>query len=480
MVKSILIELLKKFTPKEIREFGEFVRSPFFNKNEGDVKLFDYLRKQYPEFKKECVEKSYVYARIFPNADYNDGFMRTLMFNLCSLAENYLSYQRFRDNFYVDKKYLLYELNERKLSRLFKKNLKSVLKKLEEEPLKDAEYYYNLYNIEYENLYFLGRTNLDKIEKIVKNSDVENMFNHLNYFYLIHSMNHYTYFLNIMELYRFSFKTDVFKDIMKALKADSMLDIPVLHLSYNLLMLFLDEENESFFFCTKELLDKHEEEFHRLLLNNAYMNLKNYCKRMILKGKNSFLKELFELYKIDISKKTYAMQTDMSFRYYTDVVETALKLKEYTWAKEFVKDYKSSLTPEAKENTYLYSLALIEFALKNFERSLELLAKVKYNDVYHKMKYRSLLLMIYYELDFSDLLLSHLDSFNHFLLNDTLISEERKIHYSNFIKYIRHLSGLRCKNINQDLHVLKQKVMEDPELYNKEWVIEKIDELTDS
>ena len=429
MDKSILIELLRKFSQKEMKEFGEYVSSPFFNKNHSVIKLYKYLRKQYPDFESRKLNKEYVYGKIFPKAVYNDGFMRTIMFNLANLAEDFLTFQRFKLYYFTEKKFLLYELNERELDRLFEKNMKIISKKLTDEQIKDADYYYNMYNIEYENLYYLGRTNLDKIESIVKKSDVENMFNHLTYFYLIHAMTHYTYFLNIMELYRFSFKTDVFEDILKILRAGSYLEVPAVSLSYNVLMLFLNEDDESHFYKTKVLLEKHEDEFNRYQINNAYLNLKNYCKRMILKGRENFLKELFEIYKIDIGKKTYTMLNDMSFRYYTDVVETALKLKEYSWVKEFIEKYMPSLTADSRENTYLYSLALYEFAMKNFEKSLELLSVVKYNDVYHKLKYRSLLLMLCYELDYGDLLLSHLDSFNHFLLNDTLISNERKIYY---------------------------------------------------
>ena len=480
MYKSHLIELLGKFSPKEIKEFGEFVSSPFFNKNEGVVKLYDYLRRQYPGFKEKCVEKKYVYTKIFPGTQYNDGFMRTLMFNLRGLAENFLSYQRFKSEYFVDKRYLLCELNDRALNRLFIKNMKTVSKKLKDVTLKDAEYFYNMYNIEYENLFFLGRTNLDRIEKIIKNSDAEDMFNHLTCSYLISSMNHYNYFLNVMQLYHFSFKTDVFKDVLKLLKTNGFLDVPAVNLAYNLLMLFLDEDNESYFYDTIELLEKHEKEFHALHLNNAYMNLKNYCKRMVLKGKEKFLKELFEVYKIDIRKKSYTLLKYMSFRYYTDVIETALKLDENRWAKEFIEKYKSVLIPEERENTYMYSLALYEFAEKNFEKSLELLSKVKYNDVYHKLKYRSLLLMLYYELDYDDLLLSHLDSFNHFLSNDTLISDDRKIYYSNFIRYIRNLSGLSDKKKKNELLCLRQKASDDLKLFNKEWVAEKIDGLLNS
>lgn len=476
MNKSILLEILRKFTPKEMKEFGEFVKSPFFNKNEGVTKLYEYLRKLYPDFADDKIRKKYMYGIIFPNVEFNDGFMRTLMFNLCCLAENYLSYITYKNNYFIDKKFLLYELNNRELDKLFERNINAVSKKLEAEQVQDAEFFYNKYNIEYENLYYLGRTKLDKIETIVKKSDVEDMFRDLTCFYLVHSMNHYTYFLNIMKLYHFTFDTTLYEEIIKVLNVESYLDIPLVAVCYNVLKLFLKEEDNTFFYATKELLDKYKSKLTNYQLHNAYLNLNNYCKRMILKGNDKFLRELFEIYKIEINRKIYPIQNEMSFRYYTDVVETALKLKEFGWAKDFIENEKEMLPEDSRENAYMYALSIYEFAMKNFEKSLELLSRVKYNDVYHKLKYRGFLTMLYYELDYADLLLSHLDSFNHFLLGDTLISDERKEYYSSFIKFVKSLSGLKDKIGDRELMCLKEKVQKNEKVYNKEWLIEKIEE----
>ncbi len=479
MTKSILIELLRKFTPKEMKEFCEFVNSPFFNKNEGVIKLYEYLRKHYPDFPENKIDKKYIYGVIFPKLEYNDGFMRTLMFNLSCLAENYLSYTIFKKNYFVDKRFLLYELNNRELDRLFERNINAVTKKLQDEQIQDADFFYNKYNIEYENLYYLGRTKLDKIEAIVKKSDVEDMFSNLTCFYLVHSMNHYTYFLNIMKLYHFTFDTALYEEIMKALNVESYLDIPIVAVCYNVLMLFLKEDDSSYFYKTKELLNKYESKLTNYLLNNAYLNLNNYCKRMILKGNESFLRELFEIYKIAINRKIYPLQNEMSFRYYTDVVETALKLKEFKWAKDFIKNKKDMLPEDSRENTYFYALSIYELENKNFEKSLELLSKVKYNDIYHKLKLRGYLTMLYYELDYGDMLLSHLDSFNHFLLGDTLISDERKEYYSSFIKFVKCLSNIKIKYKGNELMNLKEKVLQCDKLYNKEWLLEKIEQEQD-
>src|SRR5258706_8148653 len=98
MKKSNLIQILESFSAKEIKEFGEFIVSPFFNKNESVIKLYGYLRKYYPGFEENKILKEEVYRKIFPGAKYNDGFMRKTIFNLVHLAETYISYNKFKGN----------------------------------------------------------------------------------------------------------------------------------------------------------------------------------------------------------------------------------------------------------------------------------------------------------------------------------------------------------------------------------------------
>lgn len=43
MEKTLLFEAFSTLTPAEIREFGKFVRSPFFNTRPQAVALYEYL-----------------------------------------------------------------------------------------------------------------------------------------------------------------------------------------------------------------------------------------------------------------------------------------------------------------------------------------------------------------------------------------------------------------------------------------------------
>src|SRR5258706_11180056 len=122
MNRSNLIVLLKQLDAKEFREFGELVHSPFFNKNQSAITLYEYLKKLYPDFPESSIEKEGVYSKIFHKAEYNDGFMRTVLFNLSALAEEYLRQVSLKKNGARSSMLLLEELNDRKLEKIFLKN----------------------------------------------------------------------------------------------------------------------------------------------------------------------------------------------------------------------------------------------------------------------------------------------------------------------------------------------------------------------
>src|SRR6187399_636282 len=127
MLKSNLLEIIKTFTPAEVKSFGEYVASPFFNKNESVTSLYEYIRKHYPDFEEKKMEKEHVFSRIFPDADYNDGFMRTLMFNTNKLAEEFIAYTKFNGDGFAGEKFLLESFEDRKLNKQFERKLKNML-----------------------------------------------------------------------------------------------------------------------------------------------------------------------------------------------------------------------------------------------------------------------------------------------------------------------------------------------------------------
>ncbi len=141
MIKSSLLEILGSFSLKEYRDFGEFVASPFFNKNEAVVKLYDYIRLHFPDLSGAAFEKESVFASIFPNVEYNDGFMRTIMFNLTQLAEDFLAYSNFKNRGVHETLHLVNELNNRVLDKQVLKNLRQAAERLDKYEYEDETYF---------------------------------------------------------------------------------------------------------------------------------------------------------------------------------------------------------------------------------------------------------------------------------------------------------------------------------------------------
>jgi len=77
MQNSKLIELLKTFSTKELRECGDFVQSPFFNYNEEVVLFYNHLRKLAPNFSAKKTERETVYKSLFPKKRYDESISTT-------------------------------------------------------------------------------------------------------------------------------------------------------------------------------------------------------------------------------------------------------------------------------------------------------------------------------------------------------------------------------------------------------------------
>lgn len=475
MIKSNLLDILRKFSSKEIKEFGEYIRSPFFNKNQSIIKLYEYLRKQYPGFENKKVEKEIVYFKLFPGTKYNDGFMRTIMFNLSQLAEDYIAFCNYKNDRYSVKRHLAVELNNRDLKKLFEKNIKEINAMLEKIRIKDGDFYYNRFFIEYENLYYLSKLHFDKSEKFIYKTGVHNIFNHITYFYLIRILKFYLYILNTKNMYRVDYKTNIIEDILKGFNPELFDDVPLINIFYNLLMLYLKEDDESYFYKLKKLAAALDDIPYEERVE-THINMENYCKRKIRNGNKKFIDELFEIYKKELRDNCYTIMGMIPHKLYKNIVDTALKLNEIEWVQNFIEDYKKELADEHKENTYLYCKSIIEFYLGNFEKSLEILAKVKYDEIYHKAEMKCMMMAIYYELNLEDTLFASLDSFRHFLSNDKIIPDDRKQSYLNFIKYLKKLINWKNRNNadKADLKLLKHNIECDEHLQSKDWLVNKI------
>ncbi len=92
MEKSSIISVLRTFSSQEIKRFGLYLHSPFFNANTNIVKMYDIIKKNYPDFKNNKLTKEFIFKKLYPKEKYNDERMRFLMSELLRHALDFLKY----------------------------------------------------------------------------------------------------------------------------------------------------------------------------------------------------------------------------------------------------------------------------------------------------------------------------------------------------------------------------------------------------
>ncbi|CAN5458945.1 hypothetical protein BH10BAC5_BH10BAC5_10280 [soil metagenome] len=479
MYSSNLLEIFKTLSSKEMKEFEEFVESPYYNKNKNVISLFGLIKAEYPEFNKGNLIKEKIFSKIYPLTDYNDGTIRLLMFYLQETAEKFLAVKNYEEDLYAPHIHRLSELNNRRLHKIFDKDHKTAIKTLSEIKVRNYDYYHGKFLIGYENLSHIFAMNFDRDEKFVGKMNAANIFQDLTNSYLIRIFKYYLLHLNIRTKFNVEHEFKVFDELILRHKPEDFEDIPVINLFYYCLMMIIKPDEEEFFYKAKKLLFENEDSLFRDDKAEFYINLENYCKRRFKIGLDNFKNEIFEIYTAELKKKAYIMNGYMPELFYKSVADIGLQLKKFEWTKNFLETYKEELQEQFRENTYLHLMGLYEFSIDNFEKALEIISKVKFDEIYQKLDLKCLLNAIYYELKIDSSLESGIDTFRHFLKNDKIIAEERKLTFSIFNKNIAKLLKLRNKPDLEESELFLDNIRSG-NYYNKEWVVEKATQLIDN
>ena len=87
---------------------------------------------------------------------------------------------------------------------------------------------------------------------------------------------------------------------------------------------------------------------------------------------------------------------------FNNIVGLSLSNHELNWTRSFIEEYSPRLIPEYKDTMYNYAYAQYFFETHDFEKALEYIGKVNFENHYIKNGSRILLLKIYFELRYTE------------------------------------------------------------------------------
>lgn len=479
MISSKAIELLSTFSVSEFQKFGLFLRSPYFNNEKVQVKFYVLLMKRYPLFDQKNFTKEMLYKKLYPGRKFNDGVMRNILSSTLELAQKFLIAERaiqMNENYFSQ---LLEELLNRRQLKLSEKAESGLEGVIEDEGIKDENYFHWKFVLE-----GLRRKSQLKQKSTLLYSDenLRSMAENLTNSYLINILRVNTFIINTnRNILKYNFDPLMLREVESLYNLNKEKFDNVTYLDYFFSSLKLAQtEDEQYFFRLKNILTNKFEELRDPDKSNIFSLLTNYCYIKINEGNSDFRRRNFELHREHIERGYFKGEKGyLSHIMYINVAVTGFDSGEFEWTEQFLDNYKRELDDTNRENTYNFCRALYYFHKKNYEKSLELAARVLTDDLSYKHQLKSLYLKVYFELNETEQFYSHIDSYRHFLSNQKNIPIETKEIVGAYVSFAKQIFDLKENRISDRYEMLRLKteIISNKAMINKYWLLEKLTEL---
>ncbi len=469
MKDNQLITALRTLTKSEFRQFGVFIKSPYFNNRSEVIRFYEAIKNFYPEFKLTEDSREHVFSKVYPGKKQNDVLMRKLFSLTANLLLEFITISSFRENKLEFNNRMLDKLRERKLPQMFERKSKQ-MNTLLQNSKRDLDFYES--KLKYTSI--LNGHLLNTDEKSMINRMQNELDDFIEYFLVFI----FVLYIRLGEWSRnFNVKFDLkfYDEVIKYYSSERGGDVTLAKLYYNMLML-LNTEDEKYYYELMKCRDSFEKKLSDMDDYNIAIVSIQYCHKEVLKGNTEYRKHQFEITS-NLLKKNLIPAGYIEPYFFTNTIRNSVQIGEFKWSENFIREYKDRLNPDIAQEITDYSYAMVEFGKGNFEESLMRLSKINIERSNMKLDIRNLLVMNYYELDYKLELESLIDSYKHFLQRDKSITLKSKNARMLFLNFVSDLVKINHNGKNNSAYILKKEIEKEPYFNFKDWILKKAEEL---
>ena len=469
MREGKLYQSIIQLTGHELNRLQRFLQSPYFNRNESIIKLFEWIKEDLKIEPIAPFSKKTVWARcVGPEELYNDGRFRKMQSDLLKLVEEYYAQEVFESNPIHKAKYLLDAIYYRRLEDLQTSTLKTAKQLSEEQKLKPASFYYYRYEIE-QSTYNLTRLQTERSTK----SNIEEIAENLDRFYLAEKLRYYCTILNHQHLADLNYKMLFIDEIIDHVESNDYSDTPPIIIYHQILLSYKEPNERKHYESIKKLIEKHIHLFPETEIKEILDSALNYCIKKMNAGEAEFVREAFSLYQEWLERGLLQVRGNLDPFHFKNIVTIGLRLNEFDWIENFIHGFNQYLEERFRENAVTFNLAQLYFYRKNYLKVIQLLSKVEYDDMTYNLNSKTLLMASYYELDEIEALGSLLDTFRVYLNRNKELPTTRRKHYLNTISIVRKLAKI-IHGDDKEIEKLEKEVESTQGVVSKNWILEKL------
>ena len=490
MTKSSLIEILRSFDKEELTKFEDFLNSPYHNKNRNTLRLFTVVKKYFPNFKSEELNKEIVWKKLFPDKDYNYGVMKNLIHELSKLCMKFIVLEEFEENILEKDTILMNGLNNRNIAKLFKVKINEIERRNSKESFNNEYFFVNdfysaMSKISWIKIYHGKANNINA----VSTKDLAEGSAMFVYSFLIYLFKYYNNVLsdslsnnipvdkNILAVFLKEISPEIIDKLLIIVKDHSKRDFKILNVFWNWCKTQLNPGNASIyqefkksFFENINMLSRWDTKDLFILMGNSLSNLDP--------AETDIEKELFDISKTMLESKIIFNRdgtlTAADFNLY---IWRAFNANDYEAIKKFTVTYLNKIPVDKKEYSCKISDAFIFFGEGKFNEALEIISASEHPNFITKVRMKQLKAKCLYELSEQDIFENEFKAMYHFLKNNKSLSNRVKADTKIIFNRINRLFRLK-ENFDRYEFEKLNKEISGSSLNKASWFNVKIKQLT--
>lgn len=468
MQKSVLVEIVRSLSRKEVRDIFKWLQSPAHNQREDVVRLFEFLTKKLAS-ENASIEKNKAWRAVFPGETYDDARMRQVMYFLLKSIEEYLVFEDYgRDQVqYRGTLARIYRL--RKLDKAYRQAYRQGREQLEKQPLRNG--YYLMHS------YFLDLEEYNHRLPISQNAPVnlQESADSLEKWFLAEKLRIACAMIAHRNVFqKITYEPGLLDDVLAYVQDKKLLDEPAIASFYFAYLAITHPEEESYFDQLEKLLHNEITRFDHSEARVLYIAALNYCVPKINQGHLNFARRAFILYRTGL-ETGILLENDMVSRYtFGNAVGSALRVGEFGWAEQFIEQFQHHLEEKERQSIVNFNTSRVYFEKGDYNQAQRLLTRFEYDDMLLNIIAKTMLLKIYYEIGELDAFESLLESMRIYLQRKEALDPTRKAAYKNMISLMKKLLNLNpySKAQTERLHTLIQGTQP---LMERDWLLRQVE-----
>jgi hypothetical protein len=486
---------LQLLTTAEHTRFRKMLISPFFGESSGLVSFYDSVMAQQGTAIQKIdtlaseIDKNAVWQKAFGKKPFSEQQYRLWCSDLTGKIQEFLVQLAFEKQ--VDEKELLLlralqqrqsqqrqsqqgqsqqgrQSQQRQPNKLFTQVEAKVRSRNEEATLKDAAFYLRSFQLE-------QTVNLEREQNKQRSIDTRIVAasEALDVFYIAQKLKHACDAINLRNVLQLEINLQGVQAVKTLAEEPFFQQNQLIQTLYKAYLMLENTAESDYYEAFVASLNANMPLFDPKELRDLYTLALNYCIKKINTSDALFYDKIFVLYRELLENKAIFVENKLPAWDYKNIITVGLRLEKYDWVTHFLYHYNELLPDDFKQNALTYNLAKLQFAKKNYQKVIQLLQVVEYQDIFYSLDSRTTLIKTYCELDEYEALEAQLESFRIYLLRHKTISSFNKKQYENFIRWVRKI--MQSPQNKKTRAALREKLQEVTVIADKQWLLKQVE-----